>query len=160
MSVVNPSRVFAAGCLISAAASSMPLLLIGRLLQGIGGGGLTAVSFIATATLFPARLTARVMAAISALRGASAFLGPLIGGLFTEYSTWRMGFVFFALQALFLAGWILLGIRIAERPASDDTPTDIPLGRLTLHHPLVRTILAEQLYRAWTITQNHPYHRS
>lgn len=34
------------------------------------------------------------------------------------------------------------------------------LGRLTLPHPLVRTILAEQLYRAWTITQNHPYHRS
>lgn len=34
------------------------------------------------------------------------------------------------------------------------------LGRLTLPHPLVRPILAEQLYRAWTITQNHPYHRS
>jgi len=34
------------------------------------------------------------------------------------------------------------------------------LGRLTLPHPMVRAILAEQLYRAWTITQNHPYHRS
>jgi 23S rRNA (pseudouridine1915-N3)-methyltransferase len=34
------------------------------------------------------------------------------------------------------------------------------LGKLTLPHPLVRTILAEQLYRAWTITQNHPYHRA
>lgn len=34
------------------------------------------------------------------------------------------------------------------------------LGRLTLPHPLVRAILAEQLYRAWTVTQNHPYHRS
>lgn len=34
------------------------------------------------------------------------------------------------------------------------------LGRLTLPHPLVRAVLAEQLYRAWTITQNHPYHRS
>jgi 23S rRNA (pseudouridine1915-N3)-methyltransferase len=34
------------------------------------------------------------------------------------------------------------------------------LGRLTLPHPLVRAILAEQLYRAWTISQNHPYHRS
>ena len=33
------------------------------------------------------------------------------------------------------------------------------LGRLTLPHPLVRPILAEQLYRAWTITENHPYHR-
>ena len=34
------------------------------------------------------------------------------------------------------------------------------LGKLTLPHPMVRAILAEQLYRAWTITQNHPYHRA
>ena len=34
------------------------------------------------------------------------------------------------------------------------------LGRLTLPHPMVRAILAEQLYRAWTVTQNHPYHRA
>jgi len=33
------------------------------------------------------------------------------------------------------------------------------LGKLTLPHALVRVVLAEQLYRAWTITQNHPYHR-
>jgi 23S rRNA (pseudouridine1915-N3)-methyltransferase len=33
------------------------------------------------------------------------------------------------------------------------------LGKLTLPHMLVRVILAEQLYRAWSVTQNHPYHR-
>ena len=34
------------------------------------------------------------------------------------------------------------------------------LSALTLPHPLVRIVLAEQIYRAWTILQNHPYHRA
>ncbi|HSB97019.1 MAG TPA: 23S rRNA (pseudouridine(1915)-N(3))-methyltransferase RlmH [Spongiibacteraceae bacterium] len=33
------------------------------------------------------------------------------------------------------------------------------LSALTLPHPLVRVVLAEQIYRAWTINNNHPYHR-
>ena len=33
------------------------------------------------------------------------------------------------------------------------------LGPLTYPHPLVRVVLAEQLYRAWTIVNHHPYHR-
>jgi 23S rRNA (pseudouridine1915-N3)-methyltransferase len=33
------------------------------------------------------------------------------------------------------------------------------LSRLTLPHGLVRVVLAEQLYRAVTVIQNHPYHR-
>jgi len=34
------------------------------------------------------------------------------------------------------------------------------LSRLTLPHPLVRVVLAEQLYRSWSMTRNHPYHRA
>ncbi len=33
------------------------------------------------------------------------------------------------------------------------------LSKMTLPHMMVRVVLAEQIYRAWAITQNHPYHR-
>lgn len=39
-------------------------------------------------------------------------------------------------------------------------PQKIRLSDLTLPHPMVRVLLAEQLYRAWSINHNHPYHRS
>ena len=35
----------------------------------------------------------------------------------------------------------------------------VALGRMTLPHALVKVVLLEQLYRAWTILQGHPYHR-
>ncbi len=35
----------------------------------------------------------------------------------------------------------------------------VALGRMTLPHALVKVVLIEQLYRAWTIIKGHPYHR-
>ncbi len=36
----------------------------------------------------------------------------------------------------------------------------LALSKLTLPHPMVRVLLAEQLYRAWSLINNHPYHRA
>ena len=36
---------------------------------------------------------------------------------------------------------------------------NIALGKMTMPHGLVRVVLIEQLYRAWSVLQNHPYHR-
>ena len=46
------------------------------------------------------------------------------------------------------------------RACRDRADAQWSLSALTLPHPLVRILLAEQLYRAWTITRNHPYHRA
>jgi MFS family permease len=123
---------FAIGCLTSAASSSMAGFLAGRLLQGLGGGGLSALAFIATTSLFTPRLTARVMAIISVLWGTSAFLGPLIGGMFVQHSTWHMGFVFFGAQGLALAGWINFRIRIPDPARDRKSAPDAPIVRLSL----------------------------
>ncbi len=99
--------LFAAGCAVGTLATRMEVVLVGRLFQGLGGGGLVALSFVAAGMLFPRRLAARVMAVVSTLWGVSAFLGPLVGALFVSHGTWRWGFGFFAVQAVTLGGWIL-----------------------------------------------------
>lgn len=108
--------VFGLGCFLSALAPTMLLLLAGRVFQGLGSGGLVAMGFVAVGVIFPRRYTARAMAAVSTFWGVSAFLGPLIGGFFVEFATWRWGFAFFGGQAILLALWIAL------RP--DHTPSD------------------------------------
>ena len=68
-----------------------------------------------------------------------------------------------------LADWQMSGARISFLIGGPDGLSPACLARadlrwslsdLTLPHPLVRVLLVEQLYRAWTITANHPYHRA
>ena len=125
--------LFSLGCVFAALAPTMPVVLLGRLMQGIGGGGLVALSFVAVGILFPPRLAARAMASMSALWGVSAFLGPLIGGLFVEYGTWRGGFWFFAVQAVALAVWIATALGAGNQKRPTEEATDgFPLVRLSI----------------------------
>lgn len=108
--------IFALGCAVAVAAPAMPVLLAGRVAQGAGGGGLIALSYVAVGRLFPGPLMPRAMAALSLTWGASAFIGPLAGGLFVTWANWRAGFAFFGLQAAGLAVWIWFGLRSVPEP--------------------------------------------
>ncbi|MDF1748335.1 MAG: MFS transporter [Alphaproteobacteria bacterium] len=123
----------AVGCLISAVTPTMGGMIAGRVLQGFGGGMLVACTMIGVAQLFPSHYTPRVMAAISAVWGSSAFLGPLVGGIFAEYGLWRMGFWAFCAQAVLLA----IALRWAM-PASTSPSTDG--GRLPWRRLLVLSV--------------------
>ncbi len=46
-----------------------------------------------------------------------------------------------------------------SRECLDACRKRVALGRMTMPHALVKVVLLEQLYRAWTIHQGHPYHR-
>lgn len=115
-SMAGAAVLFAIGCVVSAMAPTMPVMLAGRLMQGLGGGGLVALAFVSVSILFPRPLIPRVIAAISALWGLSAFMGPLVGGLFVELGFWRGGFWVFAAQAFLLAILIPLLVRDAGEP--------------------------------------------
>jgi len=124
--------LFGLGCALSALSPNMPLVLLGRALQGVGGGGLVAMAFVALAAFFPRRYAARALAVVSTFWGLSAFLGPLLGGLFVEYATWRIGFGFFALQALGLALWIALRPSDGAAPDQEVPSERFPVARLAL----------------------------
>ena len=84
--------VFAAGSVVCALAPSMPVLLLGRAVQGLGGGTVSALSFTMVRTLFPARLWARALSVVSVAWGVATLLGPAVGGMFAQWGAWRMAF--------------------------------------------------------------------
>jgi MFS family permease len=84
--------LFATGAVLCATAPSMPVLLAGRFVQGLGAGTLSALSFTMVRTLFPPELWSRAMSVVSAAWGVATLGGPAVGGIFAEYDAWRLGF--------------------------------------------------------------------
>ncbi|SHF25361.1 Major Facilitator Superfamily protein [Kaistia soli DSM 19436] len=83
---------FGSGTLISALAPSMPVMLVGRSIQGIGGGFLYALAYAVTRIVLPQPLWGRAIGLISATFGVATLIGPAIGGVFAEYGAWRAAF--------------------------------------------------------------------
>ena len=101
----------------AAAAPNMPLLVVARALQGIGGGLVISVALAAVGLSYPNRLRPRAFAAISMVWGVMGFGGPAITAGLLAAAGWRMIFVVqLPITALALAaGWRTL-------PSTRDRP--------------------------------------
>jgi len=123
--------VYTLGCVICAGAPAMTALLAGRTVQGLGGGALVALVYIAQDRFFPNRLVPRIIACLSVVWMLSALCGPLIGGAFATAGLWRGAFWSFALQGLVLAAAVQPLLARAEPGAAPET-RQIPAVRLGL----------------------------
>ena len=81
--------LFMAGSIVGGLAHSMPELIAGRAIQGLGGGGLMILSQAILAEVVPARERGRYVGFMGAVFAVSSIAGPLLGGWFTESIGWR-----------------------------------------------------------------------
>lgn len=84
--------IFAIGTLICGFAPSMPAMLGGRVVQGMGGGMLLALSYAMIRIVFSERLWPRAIALVSGMWGVATLVGPAVGGIFAELGEWRAAF--------------------------------------------------------------------
>jgi len=71
--------VFGAGSILTASSQTLPVMVAGRLLQGLGGGGLVPLALALAADLYPAGGRAPALGAVAALQEAGSVVGPLYG---------------------------------------------------------------------------------
>lgn len=85
--------VFAAGLLLAGLAQSMPMLVLARAVQGIGGGALSVVIYVLVARIYPSALLPNVFAVFAAAWALPAVVGPFIAGMIAEQFHWRWVFL-------------------------------------------------------------------
>lgn len=135
--------LLAAGSTICALSQNMGQLIIGRAIQGAGGGGLMILSQALVADVIPARVRSTYMGIMGVAFIVPALLGPLLGGFFTDVVSWHWAFwMNLPLAALsFIAGAALIP---KNKPDATDLHFDV-WGTVGLVGALVTLTLVTSL---------------
>jgi MFS family permease len=117
------AATYAAGCALGAAAPDIGWFIAGRVAQGVGGGWIGGLCYVAIGVMFAPRHLARMFAASTAVWGPATLLGPLVGGLFATAGDWRGAFWMFSGQAVVfgLAALALLP-KVPREPETGSVP--------------------------------------
>ncbi|MEU9912724.1 MFS transporter [Streptomyces sp. NPDC051001] len=84
---------FAAGLMLSGTAGAMWMFILGRAVQGLGGGLVIVALYVVVGRAYPERLRPAIMAAFAAGWIVPSIVGPLASGAVTEHLGWRWVFV-------------------------------------------------------------------
>ncbi|MBZ9937638.1 MFS transporter [Mesorhizobium sp. BR1-1-16] len=134
---------FGCGTLIAALAPSMPVMLVGRAVQGVGGGFLYALAYAVTRIVLPQHLWGRAVGLISATFGVATLIGPAIGGIFAEYGAWRAAFwSLLPFVALFV---VLAGAKLPGKSATRGKAAPVAWLQLVLLAAAVLVVSASSL---------------
>ncbi|MDQ0730577.1 MFS transporter [Arthrobacter sp. B1I2] len=134
MPLYTSVALFVAGLLIAGTSASMPMLVAGRLVQGLGGGALTVALYVLVARFFPGPLHPRIFAAFSAAWVVPSLVGPFAAGVVAQVFSWHwvfLGVVGLVIPALAMIVPVLRGLNEpGEAGRSEVTAPPWALGRL------------------------------
>ncbi len=99
--------LFLLGSILCGAAWSMPALIIFRAVQGLGAGAIQPMTLTIAGDIYSLAERGKVQGYMASVWGMSAVIGPTLGGVFSEYLTWRWIF-FVNIPLCALAAWMLL----------------------------------------------------
>ncbi|MGE0599306.1 MAG: MFS transporter [Dehalococcoidia bacterium] len=124
--------LFAIGLTIAGLAPTMHVLVLGRVIQGLGGGALPAVVYVVIGRGYPESLRPRMLAMLATAWVVPGFIGPAIGGAVAEWISWRATFLMIV-PLLPLAALLTLPalFRLGPPPPSEKAPSRLPTA-LTL----------------------------
>ena len=132
-SFVSCAVLFVIGCAISALADNMVMFQAGRFLQALSGSAFVSLTSIGIALIFSTIMLARAGSVVAIVWGFAAFSGPLVGGLFSQFASWRTAFVYLSIFGTILAVtsfFVLGGQRKLRLPQINDKAEPFPTLRI------------------------------